>query len=376
MEAPFPDVSSSFANEGTAAHMLAEQCLANGFDPDRFKNYIVDVEAKANAIRVGGHPDNRTTFLVDDHMISNVTGFVEAVRDEADGADAIDLETHYDLRFIAPGMFGTADVTLYHPGRRELAIIDLKYGRGVIVEPKENPQLVLYALGALRRYHNHDVETVKVVIYQPRAPHPKGAWRSWSLTPDELTSRGDDIGDAAFRTTLPDAELHPGKHCEFCRAAATCPALRQLALEDAVTDFIAEPEPNPETVAKWLDVVGTVETWCKRVREFAAAEAKQGRVPPGYKLVDKKAIRRWKDDGQVEQTLRIVMELEDDQIYQPSKINSPAMVEKIVGAKTFRSLLPMVTKQSSGLVLAPDDDPRSAAVSAPADDFDNMTPSA
>lgn len=63
--------------------------------------------------------------------------------------------------------FGTGDCVIIADGT--LHIVDFKYGRGILVEAKDNPQMMLYALGALELFDClYDIDTVSMTIFQPR----------------------------------------------------------------------------------------------------------------------------------------------------------------------------------------------------------------
>lgn len=345
------DTSSVYADEGTAAHELAERCLRDNTDPH---DYLGD------EIEVKGNP-----YTVDEEMADAITVYVELCRDLMRNADVFALETRFDLTHIAEGMFGTGDFTALVGG--VLHVVDLKYGRGKSVEVDENPQLMLYGLGALRRYHNHGVNEIELIVVQPRAAHPGGPVRRYRLDALDLMMRQAEIVAAALATQEPDAPLAPGPWCGFCRAAAICPAHQAEALalvqaEFEAGGFITAPEPQhmtPAQLGERLQHVDFIERWCRRVRDHAHAEAMDGRMPEGFKLVAKRATRRWKsEDAAKEAMLGLAIEP------YTQKIKTPAQAEKNWPGKNkgerAAAMAELVTKESSGAVLAEVSDPRPA----------------
>lgn len=376
MEEGFEDKSSIFANEGTAAHELAQHCLETGADPKSLKGRVVDImaETPVRERRAVDEAFTDTVFPIDDDMISAVTTYVDYVRWFSDKGFGIEIELRLDIGHVVDGMFGTGDLLAFSEEHKHLHVIDYKHGRGVAVDAEKNPQLSLYALGALKRYHNREIEKVTLTIVQPRASHPRGVIRSWETTPEALKAFGETVTEAAALADTPDAPLKPGDHCTFCKAAGVCPALRDQAVDFAKSDFeaVTANGATPDEMAEWLDKVSAVEIWCKKVREFANAQARDGNMPTGYKFVEKRATRKWSDEAKAVEAIGLLAELDDTDIFTPPALKSVAQIEKVVGKKNMGVLNGFIQKQSSGLVLAPDDDPREAAIRSPTEEFDEV----
>lgn len=357
LEAQFPDVTSVYAAEGTAAHELAEKCLKSGKSAKSFIGQTVN------------------GFDVTAEMADFVQIYVDwcyeqfrAGRKEKQAANEYLIEERVAIDAI--GDSGTADLIVYRESDKTLVVGDLKYGRGVPVEAIDNTQGLLYALGAIKRFHNHDIQQVEITIVQPRAPHPDGPIRTWHVSYEVLVDWAFDLMAAVEATKQPDAPLAAGTWCQFCKAAASCPKLRDQAMENAMADFTADGQiivPELDTLSvdarvklyKGLDVL---EIFCRKVREFEHAEAIHGRALPGFKLVGNRATRKWKDPASAEVELKLfAMESEKitiDDLYVPRELKSLAQVEKLVGKKDFGQFAELIEKKSSGTVLAPLDDPR------------------
>ena len=380
-------VSSSFANEGTAAHELASHCLNTGFDADRFADWVVDIRGKEwheKFLRHGAATDGMNRFPIDEEMVEGVQMYLDHIRQIVAEADdpgiEMDVEHRFDLTHIHPDMFGTGDCVIYSPAMQHLWVVDLKYGRGVQVDSVDNEQLLTYGVGAVKRHHNRPLTDVTLTIVQPRGHHAKGPVRAWLTDLLEVMEFAERLKIAAARCEQPDAPLKVGDWCKFCPAAAICPANRDAALAVARAEFsegainVAEPETmTMQDVAAALKHADVLENWLQRLREYAHAQATGGSMPPGFKLVAKRAYRRWKDEQSVVSSLRNLFDLADVDIYAEPKVKSPAQVEKVMGKKQAAELGVFITKQSSGTVLAPENDSRPAVKPDASGDFVEVT---
>lgn len=351
--------SSVFADEGTAAHTLAELCLREGHDAVDFLGGHVNV----NTGKVSRNPgEGERIFTIDDEMVDAVQLYVDTVKALIGPGDEVEYEARLDLRHI-PGMgFGTGDCVVYKPETRHLIIADLKYGKGVAVDAENNPQTRAYALGASHRFHNRGVDTIESVIVQPRCPHPDGVVRREKIDIVDLVEFRLELEAAAAATAAPDAPLNPGEWCRFCPAAAICPALRGKVLATAEMEFAAEPpvvnDMTPEKIAGVLRQAGVVKDWLKRVEERAHQMAMDGEPPTGFKLVASRATRRWRDEDATVKYLAGIIELDEDKIYVEPKVRSPAQIEKIIGAKRKSEIAGLIVAKSSGTILVSEEDPR------------------
>jgi hypothetical protein len=345
--------TSEFAAEGTAAHALAEQCFqlkvptANGFIGTAIEGFIVNSD-----------------------MAEAVNVYLKADLDDSQQGDEIEYEVKFQLSEIHTGLYGTADRVRYRPSDRSLRITDYKHGAGVPVEVDWNPQLLYYAIGAAWRLGNRGVSKVELEIVQPRCPHPGGPVRMWETDIIELIEFADDLKHAALATEKPDAPLIPGDHCRWCPAAGFCPALAKKALKSAQQDFSAELPYSPGDLAEALESVPMVRQWLKSIEQFALEEALAGRIPPGNKLVEKRATRKWRDDEKAATALLEEFGMSEDDVFEPRSLRSPAQIEEKYGKKNKGDLAELITSETSGVTLVPLSDRRSAvAKSTAADDF-------
>lgn len=387
-----PDETSSAAAEGTAAHELCSHCLTTGDDPATFLDMYVDInaaEGKPRFVSLSEEPTGENAmrfFPVDDEMVEGVqmyTSTIEAFwRDEPDYD--LEVEQRLDMTHLHPAIFGTGDATLLVGDH--LHVFDFKYGKGIAVDADENPQLLLYAAGAARRYHNRKIAKLTAHIIQPRAPHRKGPIRSYEIDLLDLFEFEDMLAAAAAATDDPNAPFCAGSWCHdsFCKIEGTCPTNRVKRLADAGAEF-----GDVETEAKFpaIDTM-TVEqrsavlreadgllSYVKAVQEAEHAKALAGNGLPDFKLVAKRAVRKWKDEKAAKNHLYDLGATNDDIMTEP-KFRSPAQLEKLFPGKNAAlrqaAMADLVVKQSSGFNLVPASDPRPAVKVDAASEFGDV----
>jgi hypothetical protein len=366
MSAGIPDTSSRFADEGTAAHTLADHCLRNSKQPEDFVGWFVNLgESKPIAKKSLGS----RSWEITEEMVDAVSVYVDYCNALMNDGCECEIEAFVSLKHLGVDGLdgGTGDFIAYQLIEKVLEGVDYKHGRGVAVSPDENPQLLSYMLGAVHRYHNQGISKLRLTVVQPRAAG--GGVKTWECNVADLLDFREELIEAAKRTLEPDAPLKAGDWCKFCKAAATCPARRDLALAGAQAEFdavgaITLPavhEMTPDQLAKTLGEAEQISGWCARVIEHAHAEATRGRVPTGYKLVAKRATRKWKDEAEAQAR----MELLGIEPFQEPKLKSPAGAERDFPGKNkterAAAMAALVSKESSGTALALLDDPRPAA---------------
>ena len=388
MEKPFPNTSSAYADEGTAAHEVAQMCLEQGQDASAFAGRIITVARGEGAQRT------ERKFTVDEEMVEHVQRYVDIVRGLG-GELMVEQRVDFSRWIGVDDSFGTSDAVVIWPDQREIAIVDLKYGRGVAVSAEENEQAQLYACGTLDllalAYDVEDDWTVRLMIVQPRS----GNVSEWTLTVAQLkdfAARASVAARHAMHQYEGKAEpkLTPGeKQCRFCRAKATCPALaaevRDVVAAGAATadDFSDLTEVEAAVTAAdtddWLSgamqKVDLVEQWCKAVRAETERRLLAGQEVPGFKLVQgKRGARAWVNPEQAEEALK-AMRLKTEQMYD-MKLISPTTAEKLhkagaIGPRQWAKVQELYAQSEGSAHVAPASDKRPAlSLSATADDFD------
>lgn len=367
-----PNESSIFAMEGTAAHSLGEHTLRSGEDADLYLGKFVGQHGLVNAI---AEDEKAGIFEVTAEMVEAVQVYLDAVRGVMQPGDILVVEQKFDLSRLHPEMFGTADAVVYRPSTGELFVFDFKYGQGVAVEVVENEQQLFYSLGAALHEPGRKLTTVTMAIVQPRCWHEDGPVRKWSISAVDLLDWAADLVEAAQRTTDHSIEPVAGDHCKWCPAAGTCNALRQKACEAAHADFTSAGEIvlspvnsfSGATLSDILRHADVIEEWIKAVRAKAHHEAEAGRCPEGFKLVAKRANRKWRDEAEARGMCR-QWGLEPEQ-FVTEKLKTPAMIEKLLPKDLRGQIGDFVTQVSSGSTLVETSDKRAAVVAAAETEF-------
>jgi hypothetical protein len=373
-----PDSTSVFAAEGTAAHALAEAVLtdSHGSPPEAFIGDVIDTDKSAEKVFVDEEADGVRYFEVTEEMAEYVAVYTEYVKRKNTPGTELEVESRLDLTHVIDGCFGTGDALIYDPKSQHLIVADLKYGRGVPVDPEENEQLLTYAVGALKRYHNRGIRSLTLAVIQPRAAHEKGPIREWDCHPYDLIEFTERLRDGAKKTEAKDAPLVPGEHCKFCKAAPVCPALRERAHAIALVEFeVDEPKVpevtslTPDQLAHVLNEASILKDWFRRVEEYANDQAHQGNLPTGYKLVAKRATRKWKDPEFAIGELKREFGLMEEQIFKEPKLKTPAQIENALGKGNTAGLEELTIKESSGSNLVPLSDARPTLKPTASDEF-------
>lgn len=362
LSANIPRKDTEYSKEGTAAHALAELSFNAHLDPSNWLDETVE------------------GIKVSTDMCDAVRVYVEFLRDLEVAGYELMLEHRFDLSKLNPPapMFGTSDCVAYHAGERKLIVADYKHGAGVAVEVDDSPQLKYYGLGALLQMPpSNRVDTVELIIVQPRAQHGGGAIRRWECDASHLLDFGGELVEGAHKTMHADAPLAAGKHCRFCPAQPMCPELHKETQLIAASEFAEKPlmDPRlltPQQLGLVLERADIVEDWLRSVRQHVQSQLESGVGVPGWKLVPKRATRVWADQAKVVEYLKQKECLDTEEIFD-LKMKSPAAIEKVIGKKNLPAEL--VSAVSSGYTLAPTSDPRPAVTNVAADEFSALPPS-
>lgn len=365
LESGFEDKTSSFAEEGTAAHELSELMLA----------YELKTINKATYTR-RLNKFTKSNEYYSQEMMDYVQGYVDYVMERVNAMRArtedalVLIEQRLDFSEWVPDGFGTGDVLLIGDGLLE--IIDLKYGKGVEVSADANSQMMLYGLGALHAHDLlYDIEDVLMTIVQPRLD---------AISTYEISSAS--LYDWAEKVIKPKAELaikgegefSPGEHCRFCKAKAVCRARADENLAIAQDEFKDPDMLTPEEIADILFQTKELQKWAKDVEEYALDQAENFGVKfDGWKLVEGRSNRKYANDDLV---LGRLIEAEQDlKKVTETKILSITNMEKVLGKGTFNELLGDVIIKPSGkptLVVATDKRPELNTAESAADEFDEI----
>jgi hypothetical protein len=330
-EAQYPDETSAYAEEGTAAHELAAFLLRGGDLP---------------ASGLVGSLFNGIT--VDEEMARHVQSYADYVK-ALPGTHWIEQKVPIDLWTDERGATGTADYLAVDGDT--LYVVDLKYGRGVRVEAEQNPQLMLYGLGALDWLGDlFDLKHVLLVVHQPRLDHVD----AWPVAASDLYDWGREVALAAERTRKHDAPRIPGEQqCRWCKARGRCDAQR-AAIEGAVS----RAAQDDAHLAEDLALVALARDWANAVEERATTALLSGTDLPGWKLVESRTQRQWRSEPLAKRVLRKLGLKERD--FMEKKLRSVAQMEKVLGRERAEQIAEAIDKPRGRPVLAPAADKRSA----------------
>lgn len=360
----FGEQPSPFAAEGTKAHSLAELKLLREKgrlgDVDGINQFNYDARRKA----LGDIPKemDAATDLYADIIIEK---YLSARKVSPDAK--LMLEQRLDFSKWVPHGFGTGDAVVVSDAI--LDVSDLKYGKGVRVDAKENPQARCYGLGAIDAFGDlYGFQTVRNTIIQPRLDHITEE----QLSRTELLDWADaELTPKAQLAWAGDGEFHPGEHCKFCAARAICYARAAQAMQLFKHGMDAPAVLPDSEIPQMLAMADDAIAWLGELKSYALRQALKGQKWPGYKLVRGKRPRRaWADEEAArEQLIRAGYRPEQ---FEEHKLKSAAQVEKEIGKQASDVLLKGLIVQGEGaLTLVPETDGRPEF--APADaDFSDM----
>jgi len=339
----YADQGSEYAAEGTEAHALCEYKLktALGMKAENpaanLRYYCEEMEDCANGYAA--------------FILELVASAKQACRDPI-----VLIEQRLDFsRYVRDG-FGTGDCVLIADGT--LHVVDYKHGQGVLIEAEGNPQMMLYALGALELFDGiYDISTVSMTIYQPRRDNVsthtvfKEALYQWAEEVLRPASEQAYAGEGAFRC---------GDWCRFCKAKSECCARAEENMALVRYDFRKPPLLTNEAVESILARVDELIAWATDIKEYALQAALRGKRWDGWKLIEGRANRRYTDEQAVAQA---VIAAGCDP-YE-STLRGITAMEKALGKATFHDLLaPLVEKPQGKPTLVPLSDKRPAIATA------------
>lgn len=340
------DTGSVYAEEGTAAHALAEHKLKRSLRK-RSKRPVSDYDC-----------DEMEECT--DEYVAYAMEQIELARQNCSDPIVL-IEQHLDYSAYVPEGFGTGDLIIVADGT--LTVIDLKYGKGVAVEAEQNPQMMLYGLGALELFDAiYDIDTIRMTIYQPRLE----SISTWEISVEELKEWTKDVLMPKAELAIKgEGEFGCGSWCRFCKAKNTCRARAEEYLKLAQMEFRPPALLSDEEVAEVLKVADDLAKWAADVYAFATDKAiTHGKLWTGFKLVEGRSNRKYKDEGEVAEAAK---EAGYTDIYKSTLVGITEM-EKLMGKKKFAEVLgELVYKPQGKITLVTESDKRQAVITATAE---------
>ncbi len=338
--------SNQYAREGTFAHAVAAHILNTDKIPD-----------VGSEFEFQDH-DEEIVSEITEEMLEHVMIYVSHIRKHGK-TGVVKIEQHVDLSaFVRDAMWGTADAIISKS--RELVVCDFKYGFYPVPLINEelllddtygelshvNSQLLYYGAGAA---HAHDWRhgEITLEIVQPRCMEVSNV-QTITVKSEQLQKWAtEDLWKAAHAATAEDAPLIAGDWCRFCPAMSICPEVRKVAQTMAASDFADVALQSPELpeigghIAEILRWAPIIDAWLRACEAHALNLMQQGIKFPGFKLVEKRANRKW-DDGMTNEEIFKQLKAAGGRgtlkNFVETNFISPAKAEKIAGKKAVNEV--------------------------------------
>jgi len=346
LETQFSDAESIYAAEGTAAHALAEHKLKRALKR-RSKRPVSDYDC--------------------DEMEECTDDYVSFVMEQMEGAKkgcadpVVLIEQHLDYSRYVEGGFGTGDCIIVADGT--LSVVDFKYGKGVSVEAEKNPQMLLYALGAMELFEAiYEIEKVQMTIFQPRLESVS----TWQISIEEMKNWvQEELIPKAELAAKGEGVFIPGEWCRFCKARNQCRARAEEFLKLAQMEFKRPALLSDDEIAEVLSVADELAKWAADIYAFATDEAiSHGKQWSGFKLVEGRSNRKYTSE---EDVVEAAKKAGYTDIYKHTLVGITEM-EKLMGKKKFGEILgSLVYKPKGKITLAPEADKRPPVETATAE---------
>lgn len=356
------DEGSDFAAEGTLAHAIASRKILEtlGRPHDEQDREIEELRERYYSEEMEGYTDTYRSIVLEK--------FNQAKTRSKDAQ--LLVEVRLDFGSFLPDAFGTADAVIIADDLME--VIDFKYGKGVKVDADHNPQMMIYALGALDEFLlDYDIKRVRMTIVQPRIDNLSEcgmmvgeltAWRTVTLKP------------AAEKAFAGVGDQVPGEWCQFCKVRATCSAIAEKARQICNEDFREARLISDEDIPGLLPLVPVLKGWLEDFASHALQRALDGATIKGYKLVEGRSIRQVTDQDALLGALLVKGYQRDDLLKKP-ELKAIGELEKLVGKKAFAEIgKPWLVKPQGKPTLAEESDKRPVwkPKESASEDFDNQ----
>lgn len=353
LELGFVNNESSAAAEGTAAHALCEHKLKKALHM-RSKRPV----SVYNSDEMEKHSDAYVEFVMEQLELAK-QGCTDPL---------ILIEQRLDFSCYVPQGFGTGDCIII--ADKKLHIIDFKYGMGVLVDAVDNPQMKLYALGALEIYDSlYDIEEVSMTIFQPRRENVS----TWTIRVEDLKDWAEnELRPKAKKAYEGEGDYLPGEWCTFCRAAVKCRARAEEKLKLAQSEFKLPPLLTDSEIEEVLSKLSDLTKWANEIIAYATdAAVNHGKEWHGFKVVEGRSVRKYKDEDAVAEVAK-ANGYKD--IFRQSLITLTEM-ERLMGKSKFEKILgDLIHKPPGKPTLVPLSDKRPAMnVSNAKNEFNEIT---
>jgi hypothetical protein len=346
LEEGVKDEGSDFAAEGTLAHAIASRKILEtlGRPHDEQDREIAQYYDKYHTEEMEGYTDTYRSIVLEK--------FNEA-RTRSKDARLL-VEVRLDFGSFLPEAFGTADAVIIADDLME--VIDFKYGKGVKVDADHNPQMMIYALGAIEAFgFEYDIRRVKMTIVQPRLDNLSEC----GMETGELTAWRDVILRPAARDAFAGSgQQVPGDWCRFCKVRSVCSAIAEKARQICNEDFREARLISDEDIPGLLPLLPVLKGWLEDFASHALQRALDGATIKGYKLVEGKSNRQITDQDALLGAL-LVQGFQRDALLKKPELKAIGELEKLVGKKRFAEIgKPWLVKPQGKPTLVEESDKR------------------
>lgn len=361
LEKDFPDSTSVYAQEGTLAHELCELKLM-AYTGEITKRKLTSMKNKL-----------MKSELWQPEMDSTSEAYLDYIKDITMSytvKPVILIEKKVDFSRYVPEGFGTADCLIL--AGDTLHVVDYKHGKGVVVDADHNPQMMLYALGAMGELSLlYRFKFVHMTIVQPRVNNIS----EFTMTADELIEWGENVVKPKAEAAMSGkVEFEAGDWCRFCRAKRQCKT-RYESNDSLYPELSAQHDPRLITLAElgeYLNRGKDMAAWLEDMKEYALSESLAGADVPGWKAVEGRGSRAFTDTDEAVDTL--IKNGIDESVLYERRVLTLAQMEKAVGKKAFGELVGDLVVKNPGkptLVEVSDKRPRITNQPTAADVFNS-----
>ena len=355
LEKDVEDKGSTFAEEGSLAHAYCAKKLKEflGRGVSEENKEIAELNEQYHSGEMDEYTDTYKTIVLEKF---------NAARARTKDAQLL-VEVKLDFSHYVPDAFGTSDAVIIADGRME--VIDFKYGKGVKVSALENPQMMIYALGAWDLFNfEYNITKVKMTIVQPRLDNLS----EFEISVDDLCKWAADVLEPKAKEAYAGGTQKPGDWCQFCKIKAKCRAITAKCVETQ------QNHPDPRLISKEdmertiLPLLPTIKTWLSGVEEYSLEQALAGVLYQGFKLVEGRSVRKITDPSAV---MNLLCEngFAEESYLKPTELRSITDLEKLIGKKRFGELCnEYINKPHGKPTLVPESDKRKA-IDPVKDDF-------
>ena len=385
------------AEEGTFAHAVAAYCIKTGCNC-----------CAGMTVQYEDHGKEIKRSVLDD-MVEPVQRYIDFIRSlskcpaascESHAFTFIEQQVSLSSLYNVPDHYGYVDFFIYYPESKTLHLLDLKYGKGVEIEVRDNSQMIIYGWAGIHfiELFGYEIDKIILSIFQPRI-HDKPRYISYSRSEfDALLPQIEVDAQLAWHAygldSIPENEpelFNPGaEQCRFCPAGRRghCVAMETYLENKLQCEFHDETSIRDarnkirkftdERLAEIYPCLELLDLLLGDLRKETYNRMKAGKTIQGYKLVEgRKGNRKWIDEKEAERLLLKQFKLPVDEIYK-KQLSSPTQIEaylkRVKSERRLEKIKPLIDRKDGAPIIVPVSDPRSEIVLQLQDtDFENLS---